>query len=541
MEIGLELTTNDRVMLWRTLDRQLMSVGRNPECDLCVPDESVAPIQLLLRLDPDGVTLMNRHPDGTRVGDELVVNDLKLANGDRINLGPMIATVRFTKDRPAAVGRTRSLLQSPGAEGPALIVTAPEARSHQHWELGAAGLTIGTEPNNDIQLDDPYVSAFHARLFVDNGRCFIRDLDSRNGIFIAGRQVREAEVPLGAVVEVGKSTMTVMTPDDARAAGAGVATRTQFIGSSSTAKKIRAILARVAGHEAPVLVTGETGTGKEVVARLLVELSPRATKPFVAINCGTLGPNLVAAELFGHERGAFTGAVARKAGAFEHADGGTLFLDEIGELPLDLQPQLLRVVEYGEVRRIGGEETLAVDVRLVAATNRVLENEVAAGTFREDLYHRLHVLTVDLPPLRTRKDDIPELVRYFIAQATPPGESVTATDEALAHLLDHDWPGNVRELRNVVHRAVLMRGTDQLGADDITFAPSTLATRVEAQSAVSGRTLADVEREAIMAELIRHEGNKKEAATALGVSRSTIHRKIEDLGIDVAALTGKKR
>jgi DNA-binding NtrC family response regulator len=292
----------------------------------------------------------------------------------------------------------------------------------------------------------------------------------------------------------------------------------------------------VARADAPVLITGETGSGKEVVARLVAELSPRAARPFVALNCGSLSRNLIESELFGHERGAFTGAVSRKSGAFEVANGGTLFLDEVGELPLELQPQLLRVLETGEVRRVGSTESFYVDVHVIAATNRQLQQEVAAGTFREDLFHRLHVLAIELPSLVARRDDIPELAEHFLASFAPVGQRVEIDGDALDVLRQHDWPGNVRELRNVLQRAVLLRRGDRIEAADITFTPSTLASRVQTLGATSGRTLQDLERHAITTELRRFHGNRKEAAAALGISRSTIHRKIDEYDIDVDSL-----
>jgi len=209
-------------------------------------------------------------------------------------------------------------------------------------------------------------------------------------------------------------------------------------------------------------------------------------------------------------------------------------------LPLELQPQLLRVLETGEVRRVGAVETFRVDVRLVAATNRRLGQEVASGAFREDLYHRLHVLVLELPNLRDRRDDIPELAQHFVAEFTPVGERVSLAPDAVAKLVAYDWPGNVRELRNTLQRAVLMRAENVLGPADITFAASTLQSRVQTASATRQRTLAELEREAIIAELVRHNGSKTEAAAALGLSRSTIHRKIEEYQLDVPALVVKK-
>lgn len=539
MEIGLELSNHGRIMLWRSIDRELLAVGSNPECDLCVPDKAVAPIQMLLRSDRDGLTLINRHPDGTQVGDERITDELRLAHGDEISLGPITATVRFVRGEGESTSKTRTLAQEAGiGDRPIqLVVSAPEALPGARWEL-VTHLTIGSDPKNDIHFDDPYVSGFHAQLSLEQGRCLVRDLGSRNGVYIHNQLVREAEVPVGSMVKIGKSII-VVTAADAGAAADGdprPTTMPRMIGSSDAMDRVRQVLRRVAASDAPVLITGETGTGKEIAARLLVELSPRANAAHHTLNCGALGRNLIESELFGHEKGAFTGAIARKKGAFELADRGTLFLDEIGELPLELQPQLLRVVEYGEVRRVGGDEAFTVDVRLLAATNRKLEVEVAAGSFREDLFHRLHVLAVELPPLRRHKEDIPELTRHFIAEATRGAAGVTLSDEAMAKLTQHGWPGNVRELRNVMQRAVLMRTNDSLGVDDILFTPSTLATRVEAAVAVSSRTLAEIERDAIVAELIRHKGNKTDAAAALGVSRSTIHRKLEEFGIDLSAV-----
>jgi DNA-binding NtrC family response regulator len=391
------------------------------------------------------------------------------------------------------------------------------------------GLNIGKDPQNDICIDDPYVSAFHARLRMDGTRCIIEDLDSRNGTFIGEQKVMEAEVADGAHVRIGQAVVEVLREGESTTFTGG-----QLVGNSPSIEKLRQLMQRFANNDAPVLIQGETGTGKEVVARQVALLSNRSSKPFIALNCGALGRDLIESELFGHEKGAFTGAVAKRAGAFEAASGGTLFLDELGELPLELQPQLLRVLETGEVRRVGSSESFRVDVRLVAATHRRLENLVQHGTFREDLFHRLHVLPLQLEPLRNRLEDIDELAMHFLSGLAPEGETLTLNPDALLKLKQHPWPGNVRELRNVLQRAVLLRESNTLTDADISFPPSTLQSRVESVSATStGRTLQEIEREAIAAELTRHNGSKTDAAHALGVSRSTIHRKIEEYGISI--------
>jgi DNA-binding NtrC family response regulator len=306
-----------------------------------------------------------------------------------------------------------------------------------------------------------------------------------------------------------------------------------MLGSSKEVDRVRQLISRVGSSDVPVLLTGETGTGKEVAARMVAQSGARSAKPFIAINCGALTRELIESELFGHEKGAFTGASQQKSGAFETADGGTLFLDEIGELPLDMQPKLLRVLENNEVRRLGSATSFQVNVRVVAATNRRLEDEVAGGRFREDLLHRLNIVQIELPPLRKRKGDIALLANHFVSTFSPPGETVELAGDAIERLEGHHWPGNIRELRNTIQRAVLMRLGERIELEDITFPASTLASRVEVSEAVSSRTLADIEREAIRAELVRHKGNKKEAAKALGVSRSTIHRKIEEYQIEI--------
>jgi transcriptional regulator with AAA-type ATPase domain len=521
MRIGLDLSHHGRTMLWRPLEPGSLVVGSNPECDLCIPNGQLPPVQCVIERRGDSVTLDNRHPGGTRVGEELFREAAPLAHDDLIHLGPVTARVQFIANGRGE--RTRTLaperLQAPAR----YEVSAPDARPGERWAADN-GVTIGSDDSNDLVLDDPFVSSFHARISVEDGRCIVRDLGSRNGVFVADRKLREGEVPSGAQVRVGRTVLVVTAAGPLRDRGPVP----RLVGESPAIDRVRQLIRRMATADAPVLITGETGTGKEVAARLVAELSPRAARPFVVLNCGSLSRNLIESELFGHEKGAFTGAVARKTGAFEAANSGTLFLDEIGELPLEVQPQLLRVLETGEVRRVGSTEAFHVNVRVLAATNRQLEREVAAGAFREDLFHRLHVLAIELPPLVQRDGDLIELAHHFMSEFAPDGQTPKLTGSAIERLQGHTWPGNVRELRNVLQRAVLLRRGERVEAADITFTPSTLASRVETASATSSRTLQEIEREAIVAELRRLDGNKKEAAAALGISRSTIHRKIEE-------------
>jgi DNA-binding NtrC family response regulator len=474
--------------------------------------------------------LRNHSATGTSVNGELVSEEIRLADGDIIEFANLTARITF---KEGDGGDTKTLTVARAVQLPLVLVGKKRS-----FPLGTTPISIGTSPDCEVPLDDAYVSGTHALLWVDGGETLVKDAGSRNGTLVNGTKVREATLRPGDVLKIGSSEFNLRVADDASSPMKrdvpSNAPAHGLVGDSPAMEKLRALLQRVASAPAPVLIMGSTGTGKEVVARAVHSASPRAAKPFVALNCGALSRSLIESELFGHEQGAFTGATRRKLGAFELAKGGTLFLDEIGELPLELQPQLLRVLENGEIRRVGGSESLSVDVRVVAATNRDLEAEVREGRFREDLFHRLHVLGLTLPSLTARSEDVPVLARHFIREFAPAGEVPALDDTALAKLRAHNWPGNVRELRNVIQRAVLMRAGDELSQDDITFTLTSFEEKVATASARAGRTLAELEREAIESELRRAGGNRTRAAEALGISRSTIHRKMEEYGIDVA-------
>ena len=302
-------------------------------------------------------------------------------------------------------------------------------------------------------------------------------------------------------------------------------------------KKVMAQIDRVARSEARVCILGETGTGKELVARALHQKSPRNSGPFVAINCAAVPAELIESELFGHEKGSFTGATARHLGKFEQADHGTLFLDEIGDMPLAMQAKLLRVLEEGEIERIGTSKPTPVDVRVIVATHRNLEIQVHDGKFRQDLFHRIFVFPIVLPPLRERSDDIPALVSHFAAQVcTQNGwKPVAFTPEAVQALQQCSWPGNVRELRNMVERVMLLASSNEVDASNVESVMTPTAS--PAQPSVGSGPLAsrveNFEREAILAELRRANYHITNAAKSLGLERSHLYKKAEQLGIDI--------
>ncbi len=318
-----------------------------------------------------------------------------------------------------------------------------------------------------------------------------------------------------------------------------------IVGESPALREVLTRVEQVAKTSSTVLLRGETGTGKEMVARAIHINSARESRPFVRLNCGALAPGVLESELFGHEKGSFTGAVARRLGRFELADGGTLFLDEVGDLPLDVQVKLLRVLQEREFERVGGSETIKVDVRVVSATHRDLERQIADGTFREDLYYRLNVFPIQLPPLRDRQSDIPLLAEHFLQKYAPgAGKPVHGIDAgAVAALTGYPWPGNVRELENLIERALILARGSEITAADLEFTRRPSAAAAGALAATSaqrtsdgarplGERLHEQERGAIVAAIDSAQGNIAHAARALGINRSTLYYRLRKHGLE---------
>jgi DNA-binding NtrC family response regulator len=335
---------------------------------------------------------------------------------------------------------------------------------------------VGKNPDNDLVLQDETVSRVHCEIARDRKGYLLRDLGSTNGTLLDGAEIKEAWLKPGAVITVGKVELKVrpwnerieILPSEKDRFG-------DVVGTSIAMRQIFGLLERLGPTDATVLISGETGTGKDLLARAIHALSPRKNKPFVVVDCGAVVSTLIESELFGHEKGAFTGATGTRQGAFELAHGGTIFLDEIGELPLDLQPRLLRALEQRAFRRVGGSREIRVDIRVIAATHRNLRVEVERGKFREDLFFRLAVVPIELPPLRERREDIPLIVERLLAQigADDPSVPRTVSRQALDALRAHDWPGNVRELRNVLERAAYLAraaGEREIGLTGVPFA-----------------------------------------------------------------------
>jgi DNA-binding NtrC family response regulator len=434
------------------------------------------------------------------------------------------------------------------------VVAGPDAGLVR--DIESPVIRIGARRGNDLQLGDAKVSGLHAEIRLDERGYRLRDLDSTNGTFVGGMRINDVYVPPGATITVGGSRLRFDPLGESVEIELSESDKFgSMIGRSVKMRELFARLDKLAASDATVLVTGETGVGKELVAEALHDHSPREKGPFVVLDCGSIPPTLIESELFGHERGAFTGATTSYAGAFERAHKGTVFLDEIGELPLPMQPKLLRVLERKEVRRVGGTSTFEVDIRVVAATNRDLGVEVNRGRFREDLYYRLAVARVHVPPLRERRDDIPLLIEHILA-STPGGDTAAIAQETIDLMMKHDWPGNVRELRNVIERAVLLSESPDSEAafrrappspprsepSAITNTPSTTATAADAVMSVpidvatpfklaKQTVINEFERRYIAKLLGQHDGNISAAARAAGIDRMSIHKMLHRLGL----------
>ncbi|HJK99241.1 MAG TPA: sigma 54-interacting transcriptional regulator, partial [Polyangiaceae bacterium LLY-WYZ-14_1] len=361
---------------------------------------------------------------------------------------------------PDRIALRRCVLTVIGLGDGELATVDPAGEVARH-EFTADLLRVGAAEDNDLVLRDSTVSRYHCRILLDGDRFIVEDLDSTNGTFVDTVQVRVAYLRPGCALWLGKTQLRFDAIDEELPLTPSKATRFgEVLGAHPSMRLLYAILERVAPTDTTVVLEGETGTGKDVVARSVHQRSARADGPFVVFDCSAVPRNLIESELFGHERGAFTGAVGSRRGVFEIAEGGTVFLDELGELSTELQPRLLRVLEQREVKRVGSARPIKVDVRVIAATNRQLEHEVRAGRFREDLFYRLSVVRLELPPLRRRRDDVPLLVEHFLETARFNRDAkgrrlVRRVDRgALEHLMTHDWPGNVRELVNALERAV---------------------------------------------------------------------------------------
>jgi transcriptional regulator with PAS, ATPase and Fis domain len=408
-------------------------------------------------------------------------------------------------------------------------------------------VTVGAMDENDLVVNEETVSRYHAKVVQEEDGYVLVDLGSTNGTFINRVRVREAYLKSGCTVQLGKAEMKFYFADEKVPIVPSKKERLgSLIGRNVKMREIYGIIEKIAPVGTTVVIEGETGTGKEVVAQTIHQLSPRANGPMMIFDCGAVPENLIESELFGHEKGSFTGAIMTRQGLFELAHGGTLFLDELGELSVDLQPKLLRALEQREIRRVGSGKAIKVDVRVIAATNRNLEEEVRSGRFRQDLFYRLSVVRIVIPPLHERPEDIPLLVDHFLKnhsfnrspEGTPKVEGIE--QEALDLLAGYRWPGNVRELLNVIERAVSFSEGPLILVRDLPD-QIRLAGTSPGIEAVTGeitfkeakeRWVASFERDYILALLKKNDGNISHAAREADIDRKYFRKLMRKYGID---------
>jgi DNA-binding NtrC family response regulator len=517
-------------------------IGRSDRCDVAIPSEAVSRVHCIVEQRPEGWQVVDRSRNGTLLNGE-VVRRAPLRDGDELQLGDFRA--RFVDDPRGARDATTATIAALPATHEELVEGTEGGVAATVAELV---FTAGPLEGRTFVLDRPVTrlggERAHIRLGpglpdavvtlrVARGRVMVEP--NAGSPMLAGHRVREITPALPGeslrvLDHVAEIRLRTGISDCGERSSFG-----ELVGSSPEMRRTFGVLARMAAHDLPVLITGESGTGKELAARALHHAGARQEGPFVAINCAAIADNLFESELFGHEKGAFTGASARQDGAFQRAAGGTLFLDEIGELKLDFQAKLLRALESGEVRRVGGAAPEFPDVRIVAATHRDLGGMIREGAFREDLFFRLSVLTVKMPSLRERRDDVETIARTLLDRQHP---GAILTDDAAQALRDYDWPGNVRELRNVLTRAWVMSGP-QISAAELTFHPWSFQESRPAASAPAThatmpvRALAEeAERLQILNALQTAGGNRTKAAQRLGIPRSSLLYKLQKYRID---------
>ena len=435
--------------------------------------------------------------------------------------------------RPREIAFSRFRLQ---------VTAGPDAGIEQVSD--AQEFVIGTAGGNQLVLTDRAVSRHHCVVAATPQGFLLRDLDSTNGTTLAGFRVQSAYLKGGATIGLGESTLRFETlADEIREPLSDEERYGRVLGQSTAMRRIFAILPRVAASDSTVLLEGETGTGKGLLAEVIHQQSLRASGPFVVLDCSAIPPTLIEAELFGHAKGAFTGAHSARAGVFEAANGGTVFLDEIGELRLDMQPKLLRALEERTVKRIGTIDPVRLDVRVIAATNRDLRLEVNRGTFRSDLFYRLNIVRLRVPPLRERRDDIALLVAHFYGQFASEDDPVPPAD-LLEAMMNQEWPGNVRELRGAIERAVLMGDSalwKEIGQDagPVSAPRSESAPRVDPVNlelsfrAAKELNVARWERAYVTALIRASEGNLSRAARAGRMDRNHLRELLRRHGVTV--------
>ncbi len=529
--LELALQRGNKKLMRQPITESPLRIGRAVDNELRLTDPEISRHHCRIEWRDGALFAVDLSSNGMFVNGELR-KESQIDVGDRIVIGHWTAHVETSIDavpmktvahtahatRVLSFDAEKKRITSERIE---ILVRSPD-QGPMRKRISSSEITIGHHAACEVAVADPYVSRRHCNLSISEGQVKLMDLGSTNGTYVGETRVTQIAMPARGSFRIGRSLVNYNLVTEVEEVEPSNSTRLgSMVGASRVMRELFSLIERVGPSQATVLITGESGTGKELAARELHRVSGRSRGPFVAANCGAIPANIIESQLFGHERGAFTGAVERMPGLFEQANGGTLFLDEIGEMELPLQTRLLRVLEEKSVRRVGGQEDIPVDFRLICATNRDLAALVKECRFREDLLYRIFVVPIAMPALRERPEDVPLLARHFASSLAAEGRSPAFTDAALSRLALHQWQGNVRELRNTIERTLLLIDHDAIEAEDLCFVD--LDVRVEDDN---GR-LKEQERSYIMDVLRNCKGNLTHAAKQLGIARTTLQAKVK--------------
>ncbi len=532
----LVVSRGDRELVSLPVEDKTIRIGRSGTNDLSLPEKTVSRHHCQISMHENQVRLKDISGKGTRVDGKLTHHAV-LKPGSRIELGSLTVTLSESErdgNATTLVSGATDALKYSEPQGNQLVLRGKVKDQEINLTLEGNHVSLGSDPGNQIILQDGYISSYHCRIFQKSGVWFVADLDSTNGTFVNNVRVGEARLEPGMILSLGKTRIHI----DTQPSGADGYDVFGIVSADPGMQRVFDLVKRAAPTDQTVLITGESGSGKELVAKAIHRMSKRSAMALVTLNCSAITKELLESELFGHEKGAFTGAQTRRKGLFEEAHSGTLFLDEIGELAPEVQAKLLRVLENGEIRRVGSNQTIKTDVRLISATHRMLPEMVSKGCFREDLYYRICVIEIPIPPLRERPKDIPLLAMHFLNQVTRDIQPRRLTPKSVEKLLAYRYPGNVRELKHIITRAAILCPFENIEPDHLIFSPPTLADRMaESKSFNPGKTLVQVEIDAIRQALNTHNGNVSAAAKLLGISRNTLTRKLKKLAIEVDETT----
>lgn len=534
--LELSLQRNGKKLLRQSITPDPLTIGRAQDNTLRLLDPEISRHHCRLEWRDNSLFAVDLSSNGLLINGK-IQKESAIDVGDRMTIGPWLALLESAIDAvpiktiAASPNATRVLSFNAAkrrlsTERIEILVNSPD-QGPTKKRIAKSEVTIGHHASSDVAVADPYVSRRHCKLVVSSGQTRLFDLGSTNGTYVSDARITQIAMPMQGKFRIGRSLVNYRVVTEVEEIEPSKSTKLgSMVGTSRQMREIFALIERVAPSNTTILIMGESGTGKELVARELHLQSLRSKNSFIAANCAAIPANLIESQLFGHERGAFTGAMERMTGLFEQAKDGTLFLDEIGEMPIDLQSRLLRVLEDKSIKRVGGQEEIPVDFRLICATNRDLETLVKQGKFREDLLFRIFVVPIIVPPLKNRPEDIRLLAKHFAKELAAEGRTIVFSDESIARLVKHQWPGNVRELKNVIERTLLFTNHDLIEKNDL------LLTNFDLRDEEKNN-LKDQERSYIVEALKSCRGNLSHTADKLGIARTTLQMKVKKHKIEV--------